>query len=196
MYLQGRASEISLRCNDTKQVRNVSASQCVVAHLPPAVIPLSVRLLDFLVWPGVVICADAKHECQMVPFCSLTLLFSQLSSYEILSFSVHSGHRKRCVAYCLPGQKAHTHADTALRWRCDPACGLQSRSVWSQSEGVRLDTNWPVRVTALQSPAQAWTGATTREQHSEREVGRDLVQLNKNYNLLYVLGGLKEKSYF
>ena len=51
VYLQGRASEISLRCNDTKQVRNVSASQCVVAHLPPAVIPLSVRLLDFLVWP-------------------------------------------------------------------------------------------------------------------------------------------------
>lgn len=71
VYLQGRAREISLRCNDTKQVRNASASQCVVAHLPPTVIPLSVSPLCFPVPPSAVICSEAKREYQM-PFFSLT----------------------------------------------------------------------------------------------------------------------------
>lgn len=58
MYLQGRAGEISLRRNDTKQVRNVSASQCAGAHLPPTVILLSVSEPRGLA----VIGADAKHS--------------------------------------------------------------------------------------------------------------------------------------
>lgn len=76
MYLQGRAREISLRCNDTKQVRNVSASQCVVAHLSPAVIPLSVRARRSPPCSptprSAVICADETHEYQMLPFSGLT----------------------------------------------------------------------------------------------------------------------------
>lgn len=36
---------------------------------------------------------------------------------------------------------------------------------------MRLDTNWPVRVTARQSPAQAWTVAGTEKQRSEQREG-------------------------
>ena len=45
MYLQGRATEISARRNDTKQVRDVCGAQCVVAHLPPTVILLPASTL-------------------------------------------------------------------------------------------------------------------------------------------------------
>lgn len=112
MYLQGRASEISLWCNDTKQVRNVSASQCVVAHLPPTVILLSVRRARAASRrTAAVICTDAKREYQTPAFSSLTTeapFFSQLSS------NLHARSRRELVPEKekkMPRRYVHERAD-------------------------------------------------------------------------------------
>lgn len=63
------------------------------------------------------------------------LLLSQLSSHLCAKswnpvLPVHSEQRKHCVAHSLPRRQARNRADKALRWCCDPACTLQSPSVW------------------------------------------------------------------
>lgn len=60
-----------------------------------------------------------------------------------------------------------------LTWHSDGDVTLHVvsnlRVCGSQWVGVRLDTNWPVRVIALQSPAQAWAAARSGKQHSQKE---------------------------
>lgn len=195
MYLQGRASEISLRCNDTKQVRNVSASQCVLL-----LISLPTPGYPSFCQPGCTSsCSpgDARRchlrQCKAWTSNAAAILYS-LPFYRSLSTCIMfvSLELKSCPASvlekivlliaCLGGK-----CTTALTRHSDgdvtPHVVSNLRVCGSQSVGVRLDTNCPVRVTALRSPAQTWTAARTGKQHSQNYEGVIfLVQLNKNYN--------------
>lgn len=67
-----RQSERSLRCNDTKQVRDVSASQCAAAHLLRLSLFLteSYTSLCHLATRSAVTCIDTKHDYEILPFSS------------------------------------------------------------------------------------------------------------------------------
>lgn len=96
VYLQGRARQISLRRNDTKQVRDVSASQCVVAHLPSTLIPLSVSggKLYFLTQPDNthIICTDAKDECLSVCISNQTSGSKNQTDKKISGITISKKH--------------------------------------------------------------------------------------------------------
>lgn len=89
VYLQGRASEISLRCNDTKQVRDVSASQRATAHLPWLSLFLteSYTSLCRLTIRSAITWADSKHDYEILPF-STSEAFSTVPSTPIMFLSL------------------------------------------------------------------------------------------------------------
>lgn len=131
----------------------------------------------FLTQPAI-ICVDATHEYPMAPFSSLTCeaFFTLLSTFIVFVCL----EPKSCPAAALSTQETLCcllPVSAQARWR------VAQRGMWppnvvsnlgvcgSQWVGVRLGTNWPEHVRALQSPADAWTAARTGEGHSEEREG-------------------------
>lgn len=118
MYLQGRASEISLRRDDTKQVRNVSASPCVVARLPPTSL-CQPAVLPSAAWRCTALSSahTQSMDYQMLPWFDFTVLSTFITFVclraEILPCARHRENIVLLIA-CL-GSKRANQADVALR---------------------------------------------------------------------------------